>query len=48
MNKPKPKKPPKGTPLDYMTTKKHGVVTMSEFQNVVTKMVKTPPMPKGK
>jgi hypothetical protein len=45
---PSSKKLPKGTPPDYLTTKKHGIVSMSEFQDVVTKMVKTPPMPKKK
>jgi len=42
------KKPLKGTPSDYMTKKKHGVVMQSDFQMVVDKMLKTPPLPKGK
>ena len=42
------KKSPQGKPEDYMTTKKHGVVMESDFQKVVAKMLKTPPMPKGK
>lgn len=40
------KKPLKGTPAGYMTTMKHGVVMQSDFQKVVTRMLKTPPMPK--
>jgi hypothetical protein len=42
------KKPLKSTHADYMTTKKHGVVMESDFQKVVDKMLKTPPLPKGK
>ncbi len=49
MTKPKQKeKLLKGTPSDYKTTKKHGVVMMSDIQKVLGKMLKTPPLPKGK
>jgi hypothetical protein len=49
MNKPSPKKKLlKDTPADYMTTKKHGVVMQSDFQRLVDRMLKTPPLPKGK
>jgi len=49
MNKPAIKKKPlKGTPSDYMTTKKHGIVMQSDFQKVMDRMLKTPPLPKGR